>query len=299
MSEKFLRKFRKISEGAEKNNVKHLVLVVSDDKKVHIEGSNNLVNAIIENVDVYESLKTIALDENKNESGRYYVFDRLPCPPSSPMWKRSSMIRSTLSKMLNKMGVDFCGSKKVHGQGSPPKGWPDSVIPWSDFKGPSKSHLNNQQLTRIIIDILKAHGIDPETYVEYEAYAQTKDNTELVAGLELEVQKEIDERAQFEVNYTTGDKSDTEYDIEGCECDIIHKGELESDMIVTVGAESPINLDDYVDFECSIRNMQSEEALTHYNYDDSDDESDMVDVVGWEDFIADIDGSNNSAPSQL
>ena len=141
---------------------------------------------------------------------------------------------------------------------------------------------------------MKARGIDPETYVEYEAYAQTKDNTELVAGLELENHKEIDERAQFEVNYTTtADQSDTEYDIEVCECDIIHKVELESDMIVTVGAETPINLDDYVDVECSIRNMQSEEALT-YNYDDSDtaDDLDMVDVVGWEDLIADIDGSN-------
>ena len=203
------------------------------------------------------------------------------------------MIRSSLSKMLNKMGVDFCGSKKVQCQGSLPKGWSDSVIPWSDFKGPSKSHLNNQQLTRIIIDILKAHGIDPETYVEYEAFAQTKDNSELVAGLELEVNKDIDERAQFEVDYTTGIQSDTEYDIEVCECDIIHKVELESDMIVTVGAETPINLDDYVDVECTIRNMQSEEALT-YNDDDSDtaDDSDMVDVVGWEDFIADIDGSN-------
>ena len=293
MSEKFLKKFRKISEGAVKSNVKHLVLVVTDDKKVHIEGSNNLVNAIIENEDVHESLKTIALDENRNESERYYVFDRLPFPPSSPMWKRSSMIRSTLSKMLNKMGVDFCGSKKVHGQGSPPKGWPDSVIPWSDFKGPSKSHLNNQQLTRIIIEILKAHGIDPETFVEYEAYAQTKDNTELVAGLELEVYKEIDERSQYELNYTTDAQSDTKYVMEVCECDIMHKVELESDMIVTVGEESPINLDDYVDVECSIRNMQSEEASTH-NEDDSDtaDDSDMVDVVSWEDFLADVDGSN-------
>ena len=190
MVEKFLKKLKKVSEGAIKSNIKHSVLVVSDDSKVHIEGSNNLVSAIIENEEVYESLKTITLDENNNESGRYFVFDRLPFPPSSPMWKRSSMIRSTLSKMLKKMGLDFCGSKKVHGQGSPPKGWPDSVIPWSDFKGPSKSHLNNQQLTRIIIEILKAHGIDPETLVEYEAYAQTENITELEASLELEVDRD-------------------------------------------------------------------------------------------------------------
>ena len=85
--------------------------------------------------------------------------------------------------------------------------------------------------------------------------------------------------------------NDIEYVMEICEYDILHKVELESDMIVTVGEESSIKLDEYV--ESSIRNMQSEEALIH-NDDDSDiaDDSDMVDVISWEDFIADIEGSN-------
>ena len=39
--------------------------------------------------------------------------------------------------------------------------------------------------------------------------------------------------------------------------------------------------------------MQSEEALIHNDNDsDTADDSDMVGVLSWEDFIADIEGSN-------
>ena len=56
------------------------------------------------------------------------------------------------------------GNKKVLGTGNPPLGWPAS-IPWTQFKGISRSKLTNQQLTLIIIEMYRAIGLDPETFV--------------------------------------------------------------------------------------------------------------------------------------
>ena len=69
MSEKFLKKFRKISEGAVKSNVKHLVLVVTDDKKVHIEGSNNLLLWMKIEMSLSDTMSLIA----------YHSLHRHPC----------------------------------------------------------------------------------------------------------------------------------------------------------------------------------------------------------------------------
>ena len=220
-------------------------------------------------------MQKIALSENNNvSSGRFIVFERLPFPPSSSMWKRSSMIRSTLVKILNKLGIGSCGSKRVHGQGYPPNGWPESVIPWNDFKGPSKSHLNNRQLTRIIIEILKAHGIDPETYVddaevkadvelenvtelenvmELENVTEMENDEVLVDGTELEKGTELAAGAVFDVDIETSAKIYNEYLMEVDECDIVDKSELESDVIVTVGKVSSSDFE--VDIECSMTNV--------------------------------------------
>ena len=48
MADEILRKFKKVSEEADKMNVKHFVLVVSEDKKINMEGSNYLVKGIID-----------------------------------------------------------------------------------------------------------------------------------------------------------------------------------------------------------------------------------------------------------
>ena len=58
-----------------------------------------------------------------------------------------------------------------------PLGWPDHVLPWNAFAGLSRSKLNNQQLTNIIISMLQAANINPDTYIKQD---EEVDNEPLV-----------------------------------------------------------------------------------------------------------------------
>ena len=163
-----LRKLQKASKEAVISNVQHLMLIVSPGGGVQLEGSHQLVQAVLGDALLHEKLQEILTKTCVPDdiAGRHVVFDKLPCPPSSKRWKGSQRIRSILVNMLSKSGYGSSGTKKVSGQGLPPEGWRNDIIAWANFKGASKSGLTNKQLTEIIVGMLRAKGIDPETYIE-------------------------------------------------------------------------------------------------------------------------------------
>jgi len=94
-------------------------------------------------------------------------YDLLPCSPYSPDWKMlgSAMVRTMLTKMLGTARFRGSGKEGKLGVGYPPAGWPDDILPWSRYKGSTRSRLSFPQVTSIIISMLKAAGVDPETHV--------------------------------------------------------------------------------------------------------------------------------------
>ena len=89
----------------------------------------------------------------------------LPCSPSSPKWKGSIKLRAILSKMLIRAGYGRQGTKKNLGVGIPPIGWPQQQIPWENFKGASRSKLIVNDITVIIVSMMRGANLDPETHI--------------------------------------------------------------------------------------------------------------------------------------
>merc|ERR1719153_1421711 len=86
--------------------------------------------------------------------------------PYSPDWKMlGSAMATLLTKMLRTAGSRGSGKKGKLGVGSPPAGWPDDILPWSRYNGSTRSRLTSLQVTSIIISMLKAAGVNPETHV--------------------------------------------------------------------------------------------------------------------------------------
>jgi len=112
-----------------------------------------------------ESVKDLVSDDMMSKDMMPY--DLLPCSPYSNDWRAlgSSMVRGVLTKMLGTAGYGRCGKIAKLGVGSPPAGWPGDVISWPGFKGSTRSRLTFPQITEIIISMLEAAGLDPETHV--------------------------------------------------------------------------------------------------------------------------------------
>ena len=67
--------------------------------------------------------------------------------------------------MLLRAGYGRSGTKKNMGAGVPPVGWPDQVIAWENFTGPSRSGLSVNQVTSIIVSLLLGANLNPETHI--------------------------------------------------------------------------------------------------------------------------------------
>ena len=84
------------------------------------------------------------------------------------------MVRSILTKMLKIAGYGNHGSK--FGQGEPPSVWPED-IDWREFEGATQSTLRLAEITRIIVSLLEAVGLDPNMYIESnENFEETQNN---------------------------------------------------------------------------------------------------------------------------
>ena len=192
-------KIMKASAVAAENQVQHLMLVLTPDrKKIHLSGSDNFLGAFMADNHLSAQMETLFLnnivdDAQVKAANTHQVdFDLLPCSPFSPQWKGSAMIRKVLRNMLNKLGYSKAGRAKKLGVGAPPVGWP-SDIDWSNYTGSTSSKLTSSQVTHIIVSMMSAVGLDPNTHVVPDS--ANEDNNNLLASeedigefLELEVE---------------------------------------------------------------------------------------------------------------
>ena len=210
MSEKSLDQLVKASVRAAQGQLQHILVVLTPDGRIRLNGTDNLVNALNQDRELLERVDNF-ITNNKNEEGEVGAlalldYPLLPCSPYSAGWKGvgSKKKRGILSKMLVRAGYGRAGTKKNLGVGVPPIGWPDQVIPWENFKGPSRSGLSVNQVTNIIVHLLLGANLNPQTHVLPQP---PQEQVEAEQGEHEQVGVEHDEHE--EENHT-GDESITE-----------------------------------------------------------------------------------------
>ena len=188
MSSKTIDRFVKASEKASDDQLQHLIILLTPDGRLQVNGSSNFVEAVEDNKELFDRLKAVLKDYVKTEGlvtpVQLLSYPYLPCSPFSPDWKGSGMIRKILSNMLSSIGYGHGGKVKKLGVGVPPLGWPEN-IPWDSFSGASRSKLGNDKITEIITSMLSAAGMDPATHIirdEDENGDENRDEDETGAG---------------------------------------------------------------------------------------------------------------------
>ena len=102
----------------------------------------------------------------------------LPYSPYSPKWKGSPMIRGVLTKMVARAGHGRNGRNQALGVGAAPFGWPMDVIQWTDYKGACRSKLSVEDVTRIIVALLRYVGIDENLHILKEVHGEREQEQE-------------------------------------------------------------------------------------------------------------------------
>ena len=114
-------KLIKASDKAVDGRVQHVLLTVSSDGRVNINGSNNLVNAIRRDDNLVKNVENTLKENFSREEDiqpEFVVsYPLLPCSPNSDEWKKLSIdkLRSILTKMINANGILRSGKRKVLG----------------------------------------------------------------------------------------------------------------------------------------------------------------------------------------
>lgn len=197
MSAKSVAKLVAASDAAANSQVQHIQVILTADGQLRLNGSTNFVLAVNDNTELYETLQQTLLHSRQTEGrvtpSQVMTYPFLPCSPFSPEWKGSSMIRSVLTKMLSSTGYGEGGAKKKLGVGNPPLGWPENIIEWRNFSGSTRSKLSVQDVSAIVISMLQAAGINPDTHVKHQdvALMQQEQEQEQVE-MEFEVLKQDD-----------------------------------------------------------------------------------------------------------
>ena len=163
------KKLLKASTQASGKGVQHVLVIVKPDGSFNMSGSDNIINAIMNDAALYQTLRR-TVTANWQEEGevipvKVLSFPRLPCSPFSKAWKGSAMIRGQLDSIVTAAGFGKYGLKL--GQGDPPQGWPQD-LEWLGYKGSGRSGLSNTQMTSIIVSMLESANIDPATHVRQE-----------------------------------------------------------------------------------------------------------------------------------
>ena len=220
------------TEASEKGGVQHVLAIVKADGSLDMSGSDNIVSAILNNVSFYQNLKDILTTSRQNTGNilpsHMLSFPLLPCSPSSKEWKGSKMLRGVVDSYVTAAGYGKYGNKL--GQGVAPPGWPADV-PWAGYTGAGSSGLKNNQLTKIIIGMLQAAGINPVEHVKQDEEPEADDHdVELDTGVEQHIianEVEVDTEASPQA-----DDHDEELDT-GEEQHIIVANEVEIDTETT------------------------------------------------------------------
>ena len=169
MTDSDTKKLCRASNTATSKQVQHVLLTVSEGGKFNVSGAENLVTPLLANEQLYNQLKDTMLENHTEgevvQANTYQlVYPLLPCSPFSGEWKGSAMVRKVLRMMLNTIGYGKSGRARKFGVGDPPMGWPEDIS-WPDFSGSTSSKLTIQQITSIIVSMLQAAGIDPNTHI--------------------------------------------------------------------------------------------------------------------------------------
>ena len=168
---KNMKKLLQASEAASDTASQHILLSVSPDGRVHAAGTDNMVTAVVGNAELFAQIKMCMKNNLTKEEvvfGSTHQLDYapLPCSPSSASWKAmaNGRKRAVLTAMLGTAGYGR-GEYKM-GVGPAPLGWPVD-IEWAGFKGATRSKLKVSDVTRIIVSMLQAVGLSPDTHVEH------------------------------------------------------------------------------------------------------------------------------------
>ena len=169
------------SDKAAKAKVQHVMLAITADGQVHINGSVNLIQGLADHPGLLEELKS-NIKNNKLEEGSEVTptgslaYPLLPCSPYTTNWPGSKEVRNILTRMLTRGGYSRNGRNKALGSGEAPPGWPDHIIPWANYKGACRSGLTALQITNIIIQLLRGVNLDENTHIWQQE--QNDDNIE-------------------------------------------------------------------------------------------------------------------------
>merc|ERR1712129_129097 len=170
MRDKEINKLIKASKLAADKEVEHVLIIKHPDVTLKLNGTENIIGAIISNPELYARVKDVVLTSPTFQGiipTTVLSYPLLPCSPYSAEWRKSGSlkIRNVLQVMVTNAGYGKYGKK--YGAGDPPLGWPVEEVPWHSFKGVSSSGLTNEAMTRIILGMLEAVGIDPTTHVHH------------------------------------------------------------------------------------------------------------------------------------
>ena len=165
MRDRAIHKLIKASKDAIAKEVEHIVIIKHPDGTLTLNGTENILSSLKSNTDLYSGVMEVVMTSPSGAiPTTIFSYPLLPCSPNSLQWKSSSMIRSVLQTMITVAGYGKYGKK--HGTGDPPLGWPVKDVPWQGFRGVTQSKLNNEDMTRIILGMLDAAGIDPDRHIQ-------------------------------------------------------------------------------------------------------------------------------------
>ena len=240
MSDKEMVLRCRASDKAAKAKVQHVMLAITADGQVHINGSVNLIQGLADHPSLLEELKSNIIT-NKLDEGSEIIptgslaYPLLPCSPYTTKWPGSKEVRNILTRMLVRGGYSRNGKNKALGSGEAPPGWPEYVIPWASYKGACRSGLTSLQITNIIIQLLRGVNLDENTHIQQQGQndedtdynEDDEDNIEVgevaVGGMnedaggvnnETNIDNSDEEIPQQEHNYASNDNKDDEHNIE-------------------------------------------------------------------------------------
>ena len=216
---KKMAKLIRTSQEASKAKAQHILLTLTEENLIRIDGSAKFVEAMASNVGLFNDVKLMMLNnvaQPDEESDAFFSiqYPKLPFPPSSIHWKGSVRIRTILRKMLATLGYGKNGNLRL-GKGAAPLGWPVDIS-WAEFAGTTRSGLTIQQITRVIVSMLEAVGLDAETHVRQEEDMQELEEIEQQQAREVmedgdRIEQDISEREeQVLAEYRIGDRVEVE-----------------------------------------------------------------------------------------
>ena len=173
-------KLVKASAEGSKNQVQHILFTVKPGgAKIHASGSDNFMRAVYGSQELLSAIDSVLLPNITKEqvlhaNTHQTDYDLLPCSPYSAEWKGSAKIRGVLRKILTKAGFGRAGNERKLGVGAPPLGWPEDIS-WTNYTGSTSSKLTLPQITHIIISMMEAVGLNPESHIVTPAVVATPD----------------------------------------------------------------------------------------------------------------------------